>query len=179
MLALEGRQLGNYDVIRRIRVGGMGAVYEVVHVETRRRCALKVMLPSIVSNPDLRARFVCEVGLSDHTAGVGAAVAPLGLGIARDTQPRDRLGQAIGVLVGGATVGGAVGFLLSGLLVDQFSSAAIFWFLFVFAAFLIVATMACVPESPARAGGYVDVTGGLVVSAGLLALLLGISKGNS
>ena len=28
MLTLEGTQLGNYDVLRRIRVGGMGAVYE-------------------------------------------------------------------------------------------------------------------------------------------------------
>ena len=87
--------------------------------------------------------------------GVGAAVAPLGLGIARDTLPRDRLGRAIGVLVGGATVGGAVGVQLSGLLVDQFSAAGNFWFLVIFALLHSIATMACVPESPARAGGYV------------------------
>jgi MFS family permease len=110
--------------------------------------------------------------------GLGAAVAPLGLGIARDTLPRDRLPRAVGVLVGGATVGGALGFLLSGLLVDQFSSAAIFWFLSAFAALLMVATVACVEESPGRASGYVDVAGALLVSAGLVALLLAISQGN-
>jgi MFS family permease len=111
--------------------------------------------------------------------GAGAAVAPLGLGIARDTLPRDRLARAIGVLVGGATFGGAIGFLLSGILVDHFSPAAIFWFLFAFAVLLLVATGTCVPESPQRAGGYVDVAGALLVSAGLVALLLAISQGNS
>jgi eukaryotic-like serine/threonine-protein kinase len=35
----------------------MGAVYEVLHVETRRRRALKVMLPSVVSDADARERF--------------------------------------------------------------------------------------------------------------------------
>jgi MFS family permease len=110
--------------------------------------------------------------------GVGAAVGPLGLGIARDTLPRDRLPRAIGALVGGMTFGGAIGFLLSGLLVDQFSPASIFWFLFAFAGFLFVATVACVQESPERAPGDIDVGGALLVSAGLGALLLAISEGN-
>jgi serine/threonine-protein kinase len=39
----------------------MGAVYEVIHAETRRRAALKVMLPSIVANADMRARFKLEM----------------------------------------------------------------------------------------------------------------------
>jgi serine/threonine-protein kinase len=38
----------------------MGAVYEVIHLETQRRRALKVMLPGIVADPDLRARFKLE-----------------------------------------------------------------------------------------------------------------------
>ena len=110
--------------------------------------------------------------------GAGAAVGPLGLGIARDTLPRDRVPRAIGVLVGGATCGGAIGFLLSGVLVDQFSAAAIFWFLFAFAVLLAVATVAYVPEPPRRAAGYVDAGGALLVCAGLVALLLAISEGN-
>jgi eukaryotic-like serine/threonine-protein kinase len=46
-----------YRVVRCIKAGGMGAVYEVVHMQTRRRCALKVMLPSLVKEQSLRARF--------------------------------------------------------------------------------------------------------------------------
>lgn len=44
----------------------MGAVYEVTHTETDRRCALKVMLPSLVSDPGLRARFKREAKVTAH-----------------------------------------------------------------------------------------------------------------
>jgi serine/threonine-protein kinase len=53
-----------YRVVRCIKAGGMGAVYEVVHIETRRRRALKVMLPSLVSDPDARARFTLEATIT-------------------------------------------------------------------------------------------------------------------
>ena len=47
MLTLEGMQLGNYDVVRRIRVGGMGAVYEGRQRSAfGRRVAIKVILGS-------------------------------------------------------------------------------------------------------------------------------------
>jgi serine/threonine protein kinase len=49
-----------YRIVRCIRTGGMGAVYEAVHGETGRRVALKVMLPSLVADPGLRARFKLE-----------------------------------------------------------------------------------------------------------------------
>ncbi|MDI3290376.1 serine/threonine-protein kinase [Polyangium sp. 15x6] len=48
---------GRYRVERRIAAGGMGAVYEVVHLETNRRRALKVMHPNFVQSDDLRGRF--------------------------------------------------------------------------------------------------------------------------
>ncbi|HEY3494247.1 MAG TPA: serine/threonine-protein kinase [Polyangiaceae bacterium] len=51
---------GRYEVLRCIKAGGMGAVYEVLDRETRRRRAMKTMLPSFVSDPDLRARFRLE-----------------------------------------------------------------------------------------------------------------------
>jgi serine/threonine-protein kinase len=48
---------GRYRIVGRLASGGMGAVYEVVHLETRRRRALKVMLPELFTKPDLRDRF--------------------------------------------------------------------------------------------------------------------------
>jgi len=48
---------GRYRIVRRIAVGGMGAVYEVVHIETNRRRALKVMHGHYVASDELRARF--------------------------------------------------------------------------------------------------------------------------
>ncbi|MDI1483435.1 serine/threonine protein kinase [Polyangium sp. y55x31] len=48
---------GRYRIERRIAEGGMGAVYEVVHLETNRRRALKVMHAKFVQSDDLRGRF--------------------------------------------------------------------------------------------------------------------------
>jgi serine/threonine-protein kinase len=51
---------GRYRVVRPIAAGGMGAVYEVIHLETERRRALKVMHPHILQADDLRERFQRE-----------------------------------------------------------------------------------------------------------------------
>lgn len=48
---------GRYKILRRLASGGMGAVYEALHLETRRPRALKVMLPELFSKPELRDRF--------------------------------------------------------------------------------------------------------------------------
>lgn len=49
-----------YRIIRCIASGAMGAVYEVLHTETERRCALKVMLPHILQSEPMRERFKRE-----------------------------------------------------------------------------------------------------------------------
>jgi eukaryotic-like serine/threonine-protein kinase len=55
-----------YRVVRRIATGGMGAVYEVVHRETERHRALKVMLPHIVQSPEHRERFKREAKVAAY-----------------------------------------------------------------------------------------------------------------
>lgn len=59
-LPVGGVFQGRYQVIRCIKAGGMGAVYEVLDQRNRRRRALKVMLPSTIADPDLKARFSLE-----------------------------------------------------------------------------------------------------------------------
>ncbi len=49
-----------YQVTRAMGAGGMGAIYEVVDLSTSRRRALKVMLPSLVHDAELRQRFELE-----------------------------------------------------------------------------------------------------------------------
>jgi serine/threonine-protein kinase len=49
-----------YRVVQCLNSGGMGAVYEVVDERLERRRALKVMLPDVLADPDLRARFELE-----------------------------------------------------------------------------------------------------------------------
>src|SRR5215472_11394804 len=61
MLTLEGMQLGNYDVVKRIRVGGMGAVYEGRQRSAfGRRVAIKVILGNYAADREMRRRFAHE-----------------------------------------------------------------------------------------------------------------------
>ena len=47
---------GPYQVVRELARGGMGAVYEVVHVQTGARYALKTLLPKAMGDADERRR---------------------------------------------------------------------------------------------------------------------------
>ncbi|WP_437560867.1 serine/threonine-protein kinase [Sorangium sp. So ce542] len=49
-----------YRIVRRLGAGAMGAVYEVIDLQTERRRALKVMHPHTVERADLRERFKLE-----------------------------------------------------------------------------------------------------------------------
>jgi hypothetical protein len=49
-----------YQVVRLIKAGGMGAVYEVRHTGNRKRWALKLMHPDLAQNPVARERFQRE-----------------------------------------------------------------------------------------------------------------------
>ncbi|WP_437752491.1 protein kinase domain-containing protein [Sorangium sp. So ce1389] len=55
---------GRYRLGRVIGVGGMGAVYEAVHLETNRRRALKIMHPTLFESPNLRERFQREAKIA-------------------------------------------------------------------------------------------------------------------
>ncbi len=55
---------GRYRVVRCLAAGGMGAVYEVVHLETNRKRALKVMHPHLFQSEEMRERFKLEARIA-------------------------------------------------------------------------------------------------------------------
>src|ERR1700753_362313 len=57
---------GRYRVVRPLASGGMGAVYEVIHVETERRRALKVMHAHLFQSEEMRERFKREARIAAH-----------------------------------------------------------------------------------------------------------------
>jgi serine/threonine protein kinase len=62
---------GRYRIVRALKSGGMGTVYEVADENTASPRALKVMLPSTLADADQRARFALEARVtgsieSDH-----------------------------------------------------------------------------------------------------------------
>lgn len=61
--------LGDYELLKKLGQGGMGAVYMARHVKLKRVVALKVLLKNRLGNPEALARFEREmeaVGRLDH-----------------------------------------------------------------------------------------------------------------
>lgn len=54
-------QMGPYRVVRTLGRGGMGVVYEGIHVETEETAAVKVLAAAFTSNEGLRQRFEGEI----------------------------------------------------------------------------------------------------------------------
>lgn len=59
--AFEARQLGQYQLRRRLGSGGMGEVYLAEHLMLKRRCAIKVIRPDRAGDAATLARFEREV----------------------------------------------------------------------------------------------------------------------
>ena len=55
---------GRYEIVRCLKAGGMGAVYECIHLTTRKHRALKVMLPQVIGSAAMRERFELEARIT-------------------------------------------------------------------------------------------------------------------
>lgn len=56
-----GQRIGDYEVVARLGAGGLGVVYEVRHLISQRREAMKIMLPDQSAAPEMVERFHREV----------------------------------------------------------------------------------------------------------------------
>ncbi|MBK3625020.1 MFS transporter [Streptomyces sp. MBT49] len=109
--------------------------------------------------------------------GLAAGVVPLGISIMRDELPAERLGSATALMSASLGIGGALGLPAAALIADHFDWHMLFWTSAVLGAVAAVLVPLAVPESKVRGGGRFDVVGALGMAAGLVCLLLGISKG--
>jgi serine/threonine-protein kinase len=55
-----GTHFGRYQIVRLIGAGGMGVVYEALHVELNKRVAVKILAPAVARIPTWRTRFLRE-----------------------------------------------------------------------------------------------------------------------
>ena len=111
--------------------------------------------------------------------GLGGAVFPLSFAIINDEFPREKVGTGVGMISAILGVGGGLGLVLSGVLIDQLS-----WrWLFVVGAAAVGAAVVLVhryvPESPIKTPSRLDVPGALLLSGALSALLLALTEGES
>ena len=56
-----GQKIGDYEIVAKLGAGGLGVVYEVEHLISRRREAMKVLLPDQSGTPETVERFRREV----------------------------------------------------------------------------------------------------------------------
>jgi EmrB/QacA subfamily drug resistance transporter len=108
--------------------------------------------------------------------GVGGGIFPLCFGIIRDEFPAARVARSIGLMSAIVGIGGGLGLILGGLIVDNVSYHWIFWLGAIMAAVAVTSTWLFIPESPQRTPGRVDVRGAIVLGAGLVMPLLAISQ---
>ena len=112
-------------------------------------------------------------------SGAAGAVFPLSFGIIRDEFPPERVKVGIGLLSAVFGVGGGLGLVLSGVIVDHVSWRWLFVVGAVAVAVAIVLVHRFVPESPVRSAARIDVPGAALMSVVLVSLLLALSEGSS
>jgi MFS family permease len=111
--------------------------------------------------------------------GFGVPIVPLGISVLRTCVPAHRVGTAMGLMSASFGVGGALGLPLAAIIADRFDWHAVFWFAAMLGAVSGVLFAVLVPRIPSASADRLDPLGALGLAAGLVTLLLGISKGGS
>jgi MFS family permease len=107
--------------------------------------------------------------------GLGGGVFPLAFGIIRDEFPRERVAGSIGLVSSLLGLGGAVGVVLAGVIVDTLGYHWLFWMPLAVALIALAATIAFIPESPIRAAATINWWSAALMTAGLVAVLVAVS----
>ena len=108
--------------------------------------------------------------------GTAGGIFPLAFGIIRDEFPRERVAGAIGLMSSLLGVGAGAGVVLAGPIVDHLSIHYLFWLPLIPILVATVLTYLLVPESPVKVPGTVNWAGAALLSAGLVAVLVGVSE---
>lgn len=102
---------------------------------------------------------------------------PLGFAIIRDEFPVEKVAGGIGLVAAIIGVGGGVGLVVAGPIIDHLSTHWLFWVPLIMALASALATFLWIPESPYRSNAPVNWLAMTLLSVWLVALLLGITEG--
>ncbi|QPP05991.1 MFS transporter [Streptomyces bathyalis] len=109
--------------------------------------------------------------------GFAMGAIPLGISIMRDELPPARLGSAMAFMSSSLGVGGALAMPAAAYIAQHADWHVLFFGSAGLGALAMLMVVTVVPESAQRTGGRFDVPGALGLTAGLVMLLLAISKG--
>lgn len=127
-------------------------------------CAISSSLPVVLTGRVLQ--------------GVAMGFIPVAISLAREVTPPHLTNSAVAGISATLGVGGALGLPLAAWIAQNYDWHALFWVSAVLAALILLAVSTLVPHvhdaNPAR----LDVVGALGLAVGLVAVLVGVSKGN-
>ena len=130
----------------------------------------------------LLAALVSSLGLmivARTIQGLGGAIFPLAFGILRDEFPRERVAGAIALVSGILGIGGGLGIVLAGPILQRLDYHWLFWIPLAVTAVSAIAAIVFIPESPVRAPGKVHWLGAVLLSLWLVCLLLAVSEAST
>jgi EmrB/QacA subfamily drug resistance transporter len=111
--------------------------------------------------------------------GAGGAVFPLAFAIIRDEFPIERVPHGIALISAIMGIGGGLGIVLAGPIIEHLSYHWLFWFPLIAVVVATLGTVFFVPESPIKTAGRVDMPGAILLAGWLVALLVAVSEGST
>ncbi|MFC4326439.1 MFS transporter [Streptomyces andamanensis] len=110
--------------------------------------------------------------------GAGGATLPLAFGIVRDLLPTARVGTTVGLIAAVSSVGGAIGVLVTGPIIEGLGVPWLFWLPAIANGIMVLAVLLTVPDTgTTAAGGRMNWPAGFLLAAALVLLLLPLSLG--
>jgi EmrB/QacA subfamily drug resistance transporter len=121
--------------------------------------------------PNLAVMIVARV-----IQGVAGGMLPLGFGIIRDEFPAEKVAGAVGILAALTAVGGSLGIVLAGPIVNALGWRWLFWLPGIVTVVAAFAAVLFVPQSLVRSPGTISWLPAILLSAWLVALLVPLSE---
>ena len=152
-------------------LGRVGDIYGKKWVFVAALAALAVGSVLAAVAPNLAVMIVARV-----IQGLGGGTLPLGFGIIRDEFPAEKVAGAIGILAALTAVGGTLGIVLAGPIVNALNWHWLFWLPGIATVIAAVAAVLFVPQSPIRSPGTISWLPAVLLSSWLVALLVPLSE---
>ena len=111
--------------------------------------------------------------------GAGGALLPLAFSIIRDEFPAERVAGAISTTAALLAVGGGLGIVLAGPIVNVLDYHFLFWIPLVFIVASTIAAYLLIPESRETNPGRISLLPAVLMTGWLVALLVAVSEGST